>query len=103
MSKEVNMNNLALVKASRVVVREHINNALIVLSQLEEITDKFNPSLHENVNAINANVEALRQYLEEDFNYNEKVIDELETYQICNDCNNMELLRKELDKKLTRY
>lgn len=103
MSKEINMNNLALMKASRVVVREHINNALIILSQLEEITDKFNPSLHENVIAINASVEALRQCLEEDFNYNEKVIDELETYQICNDCNNMELLRKELDKKLTRY
>lgn len=32
MSKQINMNNLALVKASRIVVREHINNALSIIS-----------------------------------------------------------------------
>lgn len=98
MSKELNMSKLMITRASRVIVREHITNALIALSQLEKSTDKFSPCLHRNAHKINASIKGLRQLLEEDLEHTDKVISEIDTYKISNDCNDMKLLRKEIDK-----
>lgn len=95
---------LPLARASRVKANEHILESLELARKLEESINKHNRLFHSKCDEIITSVTALIDNLEEEYNYNIKIIQNIDKYLQCGQWDgNESSFREELVKSIQRY
>lgn len=96
--KELNIEKLKLARAARIKVREHIQEALSAVEQLDKSIAKFSEKYHPELVEINDYVTKIVESLDFESNINAQIISSIDFYLEHDFCSDEEMA--ELEKEV---
>lgn len=93
--KEVSIEKLNLARAARIKVREHIQEALCAVEQLDKSIAKFSEKYHPELVEINDYVTKIVESLDFESNINAQIISSIDFYLEHNFCSDEEMAKLE--------
>lgn len=102
--KEISIEELKLARAARIKVREHIQEALCALEQLDLTIAKFREKYHPKLVIINGCLTNIDDGLDVENDTNEHMLKIIDAYLVCEYCSDDEMaeLEKEVNN-IKRY
>ena len=97
--KEVSIEKLKLARAARIKVREHIQEALCAVEQLDKSIAKFSEKYHPELDEINDSMIKIAESLDFENNINVKMLNLIDFYLEHKFCSDEEIaeLKKEVN------
>lgn len=96
--KEISIEKLNLARAARIKVREHIQEALCALEQLDKSIAKFSEKYHPKIVTINGCLTNIAEGLNLENDTNEHILKIIDAYLACEYCSDYEMA--ELEKEV---